>query len=212
MNSQRRATARGFSLIEILVAIVVLALGLLGVLGMQTRASAVEFESYQRGQALSLARDMQARLLSARGLVPGYLDAGVSSLDGSVYVGEGTGAVRYVDANGRCLAPAPADPLSNARFQLCEWGQSLEGAAQKEGASSVGTMIGARGCVVRIEPPQLNAMADVYVVVVWQGVAPRTEPLADAIASRCAADVNYGNGLRRGVSVRVMVPNLSKST
>ena len=47
-----------------------------------TRASAGEFESYQRGQAIALARDMQARLLSARGIVPGYLDPTISSVDG----------------------------------------------------------------------------------------------------------------------------------
>lgn len=200
----------GFSLIEILVAIVILSIGLLGVLGMQTRAAAVEFESYQRGQALSIARDMQARLLSARGLVNGFRDGRLSSTDGSVYVGEGSGAVALLDGDGNCPAAAPGDVLSEAQRQLCEWALALQGAAQREGASSVGAMLGARGCVMRVEPPQLNALADFYVVVVWEGNLPRTEPPADSPAARCAGDVDFGAGLRRGLSVRVLVPDLRK--
>lgn len=205
-----RLPAAGFTLIEILVAIVLLAIGLLGVLGMQTRASASEFESYQRGQALSLARDMQARLLSARGLLPGYLDSRVSSSDGSIYVGAGDGAAVLVDGDGNCIAPAPGDALAEARFQVCSWGLDLQGVAQMEGANAVGAMIGARGCVIRVNPPQLNALADLYVVVVWQGVAARAEPLAESPAAQCASDVDYGPGLRRAVSVRVLVPDLRK--
>lgn len=200
----------GFSLIEILVAIVILAIGLLGVLGMQTRAAVVEFESYQRGQALSIARDMQARLLSARGLVSGYRDNRLSSTDGSVYVGEGQGALGLLDADGNCPAATAGDPLSEAQRQMCEWTLALRGAAQREGADRVGAMLGARGCLVRVEPPQLNAMADFYVVVVWEGSTPRAEPPADTPAARCAADVDFGAGLRRGLSVRVLVPDLRK--
>lgn len=211
--SRRSVPARrqaGFSLIEILVAIVILSIGLLGVLGMQTRASAVEFESYQRGQALSIARDMQARLLSARGLVSGFRDGRLSSTDGSIYVGEGQGAVALLDADGSCPAAVPGDAVSEAQRQLCEWTLALQGAAQREGTSSVGAMLGARGCVMRVEPPQLNALADFYVVVVWEGTTPRAEPPADSPAARCAGDVRFGDGLRRGLSVRVLVPDLRK--
>jgi type IV pilus assembly protein PilV len=203
------AKERGFTLIEILVTILILVLGLLGVIGMQARASGVEFESYQRGQALSLARDMQARLLSSRGIVSAVRDPAVSSTDGSLYFGS-SGAANYVDAFGNCVAPPAGDLLAAAKYQACIWGRDLQGVAEKEGGNAVGAMVGARGCIIRMEPPQLNALADLYIVVVWQGVGKRAEPLAGSAAAECASNVAFGTGLRRGVSIRVLVPDLKK--
>jgi type IV pilus assembly protein PilV len=203
---------QGFTMIEVMVTVLLLAIGLLGMLGMQTRASAAEFESYQRGQAIALARDMQARLLSARGIVPGYLNSAVSSPDGSVFVGNGSGAASFVDGNGNCLAPVAGDLVSFAAAQACAWGRELQGAAMSDSAGPVGAMMGARGCLIRIEPPQQNALADLYVVIVWQGIEPRTDPTADSPAGRCASDVDFGPGQRRGISMRVLVPDLRKAT
>ena len=203
---------RGFTLIEVMVTVLLLAVGLLGLLGMQTRASAAEFESYQRGQAIALARDMQARLLSARGIVPGYLDPRISSLDGSIWVGSGDGASTFADADGNCQQPIAGDLASFAAAQACAWGRELQGASMSDGTGAIGAMTGARGCLIRIEPPQQNALADVYVVIVWQGIEPRTDPAADAPAARCASNVDFGAGQRRGISMRVLVPDLRKAT
>ena len=200
----------GFTLIEVLVTIVVLALGLLGVVGMQARASATEIESSQRWQALALVRDMQSRLLSSRGVLPGYLDKSVSASDGSVYFGNGEGATNFADGAGNCPAPIAGDALSIAKHQVCTWSQDLLGASVKEGANAIGAMVGARGCLLPVVPPQQNALADVYVVVVWQGIEARAEPAAASAIGLCAGAVNFGQGLRRGVSVRVMVPDLQK--
>jgi type IV pilus assembly protein PilV len=194
----------GFTLIEVLVTIVVLSLGLLGVVGMQARASATEFESYQRGQALALVRDMQSRLLSSRGaLTGGYLDKSVSSTDGSVYFGN--------DTNPQCVDPVAGNALSIAQYQTCTWSQELIGASVKDGATAVGAMLGARGCIIPVIPPQQNALADLYVVVVWQGTEKRAEPDENSATGKCASAVEFGDGLRRGVAVRVMVPDLQKS-
>ncbi len=70
---------RAFTLIEVLVSMVLILVGLLGVVGMQTKAANVELESYQRGQALSLARDLESRILASRAQVASYADATLSS-------------------------------------------------------------------------------------------------------------------------------------
>ena len=204
--------AGGFTLVEIMVTVLLLAIGLLGMFGMQTRASASEFESYQRGQAIALARDMQARLLSARGIVGGYLDPSISSLDGSVYVGNGSGAASFLGADGNCRLPVAGDAQSFAAAQACAWGRDLQGVAMKDSAGAIGAMAGARGCLIRIEPPQQNALADLYVVIVWQGIAARTDPAADSPAGQCASGVDFGAGQRRGISMRVLVPDLHKAS
>ena len=210
MNRARPRSAAGFTLIEILVTLLILVLGLLGLIGLQTRGSAIEFESHQRGQALTIVRDMQARLLSSRGIVSGFLDPAVSSTDGSVYFGSGQGAASFVDADGDCLAPAAGDVVAEAKFQACTWGRDLQGVSVQDKGAAVGAMVGARGCVVRVVPPAQNALADLYIVVVWQGVEARAEPPAESPAGLCAGDVDFGTGLRRGVSLRVLVPDLRK--
>ncbi|MEJ8810211.1 prepilin-type N-terminal cleavage/methylation domain-containing protein [Variovorax ureilyticus] len=212
-----RATGeRGFTLIEVLVTIVIMLLGILGVIGMQARSTVVEFESYQRGEALSLVREMQGRLTDSRTIISGYLDPAVSSTVGSqgasVYVGSGTSAKDF-SASSACV-PGAGVPLAEAKYEMCQWGQTLQGAASLEGSSKVGAMIGARGCLIRVVPAEGNALADIYVTVVWQGRSKGAEPDPDSPAGQnnCAGDVNFGNGLRRGVSVRVLVPNLTKSS
>lgn len=203
---------RGFTLIEVLVTIAVMLLGLLGVIGMQARAAVMEFESYQRGEALSLVREMQGRLTDSRAIVGGYLADAVSSTNGSVYVGSGENAKDF--STGSVCVGGAGLPLAEAKFEMCQWGQALQGAAAMEGTSKVGAMIGARGCLIRVVPAENNALADIYVTVVWQGKSPSAEPAEDSPAGKnvCASDVNFGVGLRRGVTVRVLVPNLTKSS
>lgn len=202
----------GFTLIEILVTILILLVGLLGVFGMQTRATKTEFESYQRGQALALVRDMEARIAGSRGVLAGYRDDSVSSTDGSVFLGNGSGNFAV---DGACVPPAAGNDLQAAQFEACQWGQALEGAAEQAVAASgpvnIGAMLGARGCLMRVEPPTQDALADFYIVVVWQGVVAGTEPPDAAPAGRCAADTDFGAGLRRGLSLRVLVPDLAKA-
>lgn len=197
--------AGGFTLIEILVTLAIILIGILGTFGLQTKATKVEFESYQRGQALALVRDMEARLTASRGMIDSFLAAELSSTDGSVYVGVGNGGLNGVLDCGVMA--------TLAKTQLCAWGDALQGTAVTEGGKSVGAMIGARGCLIRMEPPQSNSLADLYIVVVWQGVVAGNDPPVDAVSGQnnCASQVNFGTGLRRGVSMRVMVPDLKKT-
>ncbi|MGH6635826.1 MAG: type IV pilus modification PilV family protein, partial [Gammaproteobacteria bacterium] len=59
----------GFSLIEVLVTMVIVVIGLLGWAGLQSKASVVQMEAYQRAQGLAAMRDMADRIMSARGLL-----------------------------------------------------------------------------------------------------------------------------------------------
>lgn len=52
------ARQAGFSMIEVLVAVVVIALGLLGLAGLQTKMLGVEMEAYQRSTALMVLENM----------------------------------------------------------------------------------------------------------------------------------------------------------
>ena len=192
---------RGFSLIEVLVTIALITLGILGVFGLQSRAANIELESYQRSQALSLAREMESVLRASRTLRTAFSDPALSSTDGSVYVG--------VDGNVTCSTPA----ANAAEASICAWGDALRGASLA-GSGTLGGMVGARGCVIRPASPQAGALADFYVAVVWQGIAPSNEPPANSMAATCfsGGGLGFGDGLRRGLSLRVLVPQLASTS
>ena len=60
-----RSTNAGFTLIEILVALVVLLVGLMGAAGLMVRTVQQEAESYQRLQALNVLQDQTYRITVA---------------------------------------------------------------------------------------------------------------------------------------------------
>ena len=52
MRTPSMKRAGGFSMIEVLVTLIVVALGLLGLAAMQTQLQTADFEAYQRAQAI----------------------------------------------------------------------------------------------------------------------------------------------------------------
>jgi type IV pilus assembly protein PilV len=193
MNAAARRQ-QGFSLIEVLVTILVLLIGLLGMFGLQSRATVVEIEAYQRAQALALLKDMESRIRTNRAQFDttfreGYADAA----DPAVF---GTGS--EVDCEG----------ATGALREVCQWSDSLLGAAETAAGANTGAMIGARGCVLAQALPAEDAVAEFFVVVVWQGMSATADPPDGTPGDTCAGDVDYGDGLRRAVSSRVLVPKL----
>ena len=194
----------GFSLMEVLVTIVIVVIGLLGWAGLQSKASVVQMEAYQRAQGLTLMRDMRIRIMSARGLLdvgspPAVTTQGFQSFaasDGSDVFGTG-------DSYTNCAAVT-----NQAESQLCLWGQALKGAAETSAGIQVGAMIGARGCLINVSPPTDFALADFFIVVVWQGLTATADPDAGTPAALCESGVDFGTGLRRAVVTRVMIPKL----
>ncbi|MDE2584619.1 MAG: type 4 fimbrial biosynthesis protein [Betaproteobacteria bacterium] len=190
-------------MIEVLVTIVILVIGMLGLAGLKSRAHVTEMESYQRAQALSLLRDMEARLRAGRNLLADTTVGGANSLgfnnlastDGSVVWGTG-------DTNSDCSGKALAE------YEVCLWSQALKGAAESLASGNVGAMLGARGCLIS-QVPNASAIADFYVVVVWQGLIATTDPVAGTPGALCASGVNFGTGLRRAVATRVLIPKLN---
>jgi type IV pilus assembly protein PilV len=182
---------RGFTLLEVLITIVILAFGLLGLVGLQTRMQLTEAEAFQRTQATLLLGDMAARVNANRTVVSQYgADAGKVTL--------GTG----VDDTTNC-AVATAGPARD----MCEWSEALKGASETKGVNNVGAMIGARGCIERLQAADTPTCTPaIYrVTVAWQGLQP-------TVASSLTCGVNsYGanDALRRVIPVEVVMPQLS---
>ena len=143
----------GFSMIEVLVTIVIIAFGLLGIAGLQVRLQMSEMESYQRSQALLLLNDMANRIATNRNNAASYVTTAANP------VGEGM--------------VCPTTTATVAQRDLGEWCNAMQGAGETTaaGASKVRALVGGRGCVESVG-------SDYLVTVVWQGRTPLTAPPA----------------------------------
>lgn len=80
----RPTATSGFSLIEVLVAIVVLSIGVLGVVAVQTLGVRANHDALLRSQALALASDMVERMHANRPAVAAMAYADVDSAGGAI--------------------------------------------------------------------------------------------------------------------------------
>lgn len=182
--SYRIPSQRGTSLVEVLVTMVVVAVGLLGLAAFQSKAQVGNIESFQRAQAAVLLQDMQSRLQN-------------NIANGASYL-TGTGSV----GTGDTLKDDCSTYSAGAERDLCEWSQALKGAAEASGTTKVGAMIGARGCVTQVQAENRApgvCRPSVYLVSVsWQGMHPTKAP-----AQTCGKDATADDTYRRVVSARV---------
>lgn len=184
MHMVKSKSERGTTLLEVLVTVVILAFGLLGLAGLQMKTRSVEMESYQRSQAVILLNDMVNRFQMARSKAADYVSADV--------IGEGDAEV--------CAGK------TGAQFDLCEWGNTLRGAAEESGGVKLGAMMGARGCITEIQAPVNVSGActpGIYEIsVAWQGLFKSAAP-----HNTCAQELNIygGEEYRRSISLRVAI-------
>ncbi len=175
---------RGFGMIEVLVSLVIIAVGLLGLASAQVQAQKAELESYQRAQAMMLVEDMVSRIRANRSADECYetvdfIGHGAEPADCS---GWGTNATRDL-----------------ANSDLNAWDDLLEGQAESLGDDNAGAMTGARGCISK---DTTVTDYDAYTVTVaWQGEVVTEEP-----SEACASDQYGADGLRRVVSTQVAIP------
>jgi type IV pilus assembly protein PilV len=175
---------RGTSMIEVLVTLVIVAIGLLGLAGLQSRLQVSEMEAYQRAQALILLNDMASRLAANRRNALDY-DTG-----GAVGVGTDCAALGNV---------------TRQQQDATAWCNALQGAGETLGGSRVGAMVGGRGCVQAID-------AETFLIsVAWQGLTPISVPVPacgqgayDTAGTACTGDL-----CRRVITTIVRIGNLT---
>lgn len=185
MRKHGMAKLRGFSMIEVLITLVIVAFGLLALINLQIKMHMTEVESYQRSQAVVLLQDMANRIQ----LNPANAASYVTANDSWIGVTGGTDCADYPDGL--------------VETDMCAWETLLQGAAiEQGGGEQVGAMIGARGCVEQIQsrdPTDGVCRPGIYrVSVVWQGLVESAEP-----AQACGADSFGDEGHRRAISVLV---------
>ena len=190
-NIKNRPAQQGSSMIEVLVTLVILMVGLLGLVGLMIQSQRSQMESYQRVQALVVLQDMVNRINTNRKAAACY--AVTTAANGTPYLGT-TSTITPACTVGT------AEQKAQAIRDMTEWNSLLLGSAEKVGASDVGAMLGARGCVNLVS-------AGIYQVsVVWQGNGKTLAPNASVT---CGKDLFGDEAQRRSVTVPIQIVNLS---
>ena len=197
--------ARGFALLEALLTIVILAFGLLGLLGMQSRMGVAGVEAYQRAQATLLVSDMADRMSASP--FAACSSAAVTDAERSTCMANRlNGYVTNSPIGTGDSQPADCSALAiGAARDECEWSNAIKGSAETTGAGAVGAMTSARGCVEQLQAPDPTAgvcTSGIYrVTAVWQGLNPTVAP------SIACGTGSYGSNeaYRRVIAARVSI-------
>ena len=120
----RNVSVKGFTLIEVMITMFVVALGLLGMNALQSHTVNNAFESYQRALMSSVVEDMSARIRMnpIRAKAGDYFQAPTLLVDCSI--------------------------LTGAQRDLCEWHREIDGRQVMDAnGAPVASPFGAVGCI-----------------------------------------------------------------
>ena len=189
-----RPSQHGFSLLEMLIALLVFSIGLLAIAGLQTVSKQANFEALQRTAASQIAFGLLEDMRINGDAMAVYLAAGE--------LGNGS---RGAEPAPNCKGAAECNAMQKAAHDLWFWEQVLDGNLEMIGNAGGGGLVLPALCV---EGP-VGGVAGVYrVTVAWRGSAS----LSNNSNSLCgAAGGNYGdnNEFRRIMQIPTYIdPNI----
>jgi len=182
---------KGAGLVEIMVSVVVATTSVLGIMELQMVMQSQHTESYQKAQAMMMLDSMVDNLISNRDVAQCYVITVAGS--GAPYAGVGNSTTFACTGVGNTSTRAIADR------DLAIWDSLLKGNSETLGSSSVGGVIGARGCIT------YDVTADLYSLSIsWQG-------LEDTVVNSdlCATGLYGSDAKRRNVSIDIRLSDWS---
>ena len=184
---------RGFSLLEMLVALVVFSIGLLAVAGLQTVSKQANYEGLQRTTASQIATGLLEDMRMNGDAINVYRVAGDI----------GGGSIGNEPAP-TCRAGADCNSAQKATHDLWFWEQVLDGNMETNGGAGTGGLMLPTLCVTG---PAVGGAGIYRVTIAWRG----TVSITNSVNNPCgAASGNYGdeNQFRRIIQVPTYIdPN-----
>lgn len=182
----------GFTLIEALIAFVILSVGLLGIVSLQALSKQSQHQAVQRARAVSMADGIVERIR----INPGGL---------AEYVTGTTPVSITSEPSPDCQATA-CDPNELADHDLWAWQQTMEGAmiTITDSGANAGGLINPRGCILFTPITGKLRTGLLNVIIQWQGLHSSTDAVQAGEAA-CGGAAAAGDPTRRQISVNTFV-------
>ena len=183
----------GFSLLELLVALVVFSLGFLAVAGLQTVSKQANYEGLQRTTAAQVASGLLEDMRMNGDAIDTYRTAA-----------EIGGGSRGGEPVPNCRTGAECNSAQKAAYDLWFWEQAIDGNLETSGGAGTGGLMLPTLC---IDGPAVGGPGIYRVSIVWRGTAS----IRNSVNNPCgAATGNYGdsNEFRRIIQLPTYIdPN-----
>ena len=167
---------RGFSLLELLVALLVFSIGLLSIAGLQTVSKQANFESIQRTTASQIAHGLLEDMRTNGDAIAIYLAA--------AQIGQGSLGAEPVP---NCSVGNECNSAQKAAYDLWFWEQLLDGNLETNAGVGTGGLVLPTLCV---NGPVGGAAGIYQVTIAWRGTAT----INNNVNNPCgAASGSYGN-------------------
>jgi type IV pilus assembly protein PilV len=180
-----RSRQRGVTLIEALIAGVILAIGVLGIVSLLTLSKVSQHEAMQRTRAIAMADDILERIRRNPAGILTYR-TGATGLENPL----GNGSIALEPAPN-CTS-APCTPVQLAAHDRWAWESLLDGAAVTAGGNSAVSIPGLRGCIGFTADAGKTNTGVVRVTLQWQGLRDTIDavPSGGAVCGGVAANTD----------------------
>ena len=160
MMQDKSSKSRGFGMIEILVALLLISVGFLNMAGLQTAAKKAGYDSLQRTSAVILARDIAEKMRANPVSLARYLTTG-----------NGVGGGTLSEPAQACTLAEQCNPGQMADYDMWLWEQAMDGASESRQIDGVDTntggLVSPTGCVTG---PNGGAAGVYTITIVWRGL------------------------------------------
>ena len=152
MQSSQTKMQRGFTLIEVLIAFIILSFGLLGAVALQAKAKQASFDSMQRAAAIALGNDIVQRI-RANDTIASIEKYGKAKIDSS-------GALATTKA---CFG-SPCNSSAIADMDIVQWKRAIQA------RENTGTLDDATICINPTSVADTGGKGfNIEVIISWQG-------------------------------------------
>ena len=180
---------RGFSLVEVMVALFVLSIAMLGIAGLQITSKRANFEAVQRTTATLFTQELLERIRANDDQLTVYTDGGA----GRTIELAGSDGITATNCT-----TAACDTATLAMYDLYEFSQALSGVAESAGGTATGGLAEPTVCITG---PAVTP-GFVTVALAWRGMTRLSNPTLNACG---AGSGRYDDGGDADVHRRILI-------
>ncbi|MFT5709767.1 MAG: type IV pilus assembly protein PilV [Halioglobus sp.] len=194
-NLRVARSQRGFTLIEVLVTFVVLAIGLLGIVSLQALSKTSQHQGIQRTRAVAIADGMLEKIrINPAGLATYAI--GLNPL------GDGTISS---EPTPNCIS-AVCNTTQMAAHDLWQWEQALDGTTVTVGGVATAGLINPQACVIFTAATGKTNTGLLQVLVQWSDLRETIDAVqAGDVDVACGGAAAGGDRFRRKVTASTFV-------